>query len=50
MVTLPPDAADDPELVAALVTAGMDVARINCEAHRRVVRARRLHQLLADGH
>jgi len=30
MVTLPSEAADDPELVAAFVDAGMDVARINC--------------------
>jgi pyruvate kinase len=30
MVTLPGEAADDPELVAAFVDAGMDVARINC--------------------
>lgn len=30
MVTLPSEAADDPELVAALVERGMDVARINC--------------------
>ena len=30
MVTLPGEAADVPELVAAFVDAGMDVARINC--------------------
>ena len=30
MVTFPSEAADDPALVAALVDAGMDVARINC--------------------
>jgi pyruvate kinase len=30
MVTLPSEAADDPALVAALVEAGMDVARVNC--------------------
>jgi pyruvate kinase len=30
MVTLPGEAADDPALVADLVNAGMDVARINC--------------------
>ena len=30
MVTLPREAADDPALVAGLVEAGMDVARINC--------------------
>ncbi|RZU53238.1 pyruvate kinase [Krasilnikovia cinnamomea] len=30
MVTLPSQAADDPALVADLITAGMDVARINC--------------------
>jgi pyruvate kinase len=30
MVTLPSDAADDPDLVERLVQAGMDVARINC--------------------
>jgi len=30
MVTLPSQAADDPQLVAAFVDAGMDVARINC--------------------
>jgi pyruvate kinase len=30
MVTLPSEAADDLELVAAFVDAGMDVARINC--------------------
>ncbi len=30
MVTLPGEAATDPELVAAMVEAGMDVARINC--------------------
>lgn len=30
MVTLPSDAADDPELVAELVKGGMDLARINC--------------------
>ena len=30
MVTLPSEAADDPDLVAAFVEAGMDVARINC--------------------
>jgi len=30
MATLPSEAADDPSLVAALITAGMDCARINC--------------------
>ena len=30
MVTLPGEAANDPELVASFVDAGMDVARINC--------------------
>lgn len=30
MVTLPPEAATKPELVAALVQRGMNVARINC--------------------
>ena len=30
VVTLPTEAADDPELVADFVAAGMDVARINC--------------------
>jgi len=30
MVTLPGEAADDPELVCSFVNAGMDVARINC--------------------
>ena len=30
MVTFPSEAADDPALVASLVDAGMDVARINC--------------------
>lgn len=30
MVTLPSEAADDPELVRGLVAAGMDLARINC--------------------
>jgi len=30
MVTLPSEAADDPDLVAEFVVAGMDVARINC--------------------
>ncbi|HEY5135483.1 MAG TPA: pyruvate kinase [Candidatus Nanopelagicales bacterium] len=30
MVTLPSEAADEPDLVAAFVHAGMDVARINC--------------------
>ena len=30
MVTMPAEAADEPELVAAFVDAGMDVARINC--------------------
>ncbi|MGX6607107.1 hypothetical protein ACWKSP_34035 [Micromonosporaceae bacterium Da 78-11] len=30
MVTLPSEAADDPGLVASLVDAGMDVARVNC--------------------
>lgn len=30
MVTMPAAAADDPELLAAFVGAGMDVARINC--------------------
>jgi pyruvate kinase len=30
MVTLPGEAADDPELVSSFVAAGMDVARINC--------------------
>ncbi len=30
MVTLPPEAADDPGLVAALVDAGADAFRINC--------------------
>jgi pyruvate kinase len=30
MVTLPSEAADQPDLVAAFVQAGMDVARINC--------------------
>ena len=30
MVTLPSEAAADPALVASFVTAGMDVARINC--------------------
>jgi pyruvate kinase len=30
MVTMPSEAADDPEVVVAFVEAGMDVARINC--------------------
>lgn len=30
MVTLPSEAADDADLVAAFVDAGMDVARVNC--------------------
>ncbi|MDP9189449.1 MAG: pyruvate kinase, partial [Actinomycetota bacterium] len=30
MVTMPAEAADDPELLVAFVEAGMDVARINC--------------------
>jgi pyruvate kinase len=30
MVTFPSEAADDPQLVAGYVEAGMDVARINC--------------------
>jgi len=30
MVTIPAACADDPDLVAAIVEAGMDVARINC--------------------
>ncbi len=30
MVTLPSEAAQDPELVVSLLNAGMDVARINC--------------------
>ena len=30
MVTLPSEAAEQPDLVAAFVRAGMDVARINC--------------------
>jgi len=30
MVTLPSEAADDPGLVARLVEAGMDIARVNC--------------------
>ena len=30
MVTFPSEAADDPALVASLLDAGMDVARINC--------------------
>ena len=30
MVTMPSEAADQPDLVAAFVDAGMDVARINC--------------------
>jgi pyruvate kinase len=30
MVTMPAEAADDPQLLTAFVDAGMDVARINC--------------------
>jgi pyruvate kinase len=30
MVTMPAEAADEPQLLAAFVDAGMDVARINC--------------------
>jgi pyruvate kinase len=30
MVTLPPEAADDPDLVRALLENGMEIARINC--------------------
>ncbi|MDM7323017.1 MAG: pyruvate kinase, partial [Gammaproteobacteria bacterium] len=30
MVTLPSEAASDPELIPALLKAGMDIARINC--------------------
>jgi pyruvate kinase len=30
MVTLPTEAADDGDLITALVSAGMDAARINC--------------------
>lgn len=30
MVTLPPEAASEPELVAGMLDAGMNVARINC--------------------
>lgn len=30
MVTLPPEAATDPDLVRKLISSGMDIARINC--------------------
>ena len=30
MVTLPSEAADDPDLVAGFIRAGIDIARINC--------------------
>ncbi|SPB18027.1 pyruvate kinase [Caballeronia novacaledonica] len=30
MVTMPGDAADDPELIQSLIDAGMDIMRINC--------------------
>ena len=40
MVTLPSEAADDPDLVSELVHAGMDVARINCAHDEPVAWAR----------
>jgi pyruvate kinase len=51
MVTLPTEAADDGELITALVSAGMDAARINC-AHDDVERWRKMaaHVRAAEKH
>jgi pyruvate kinase len=47
MVTLPSAAADDRELVAAFVDAGMDVARINCAHDDRAAWARMVDNVRA---
>jgi pyruvate kinase len=48
MVTLPSEAADDPSLVGQMMTAGMDIARVNCahddqDAWARMIAAARSH-------
>lgn len=45
MVTLPSEAADQPDLVAAFVHAGMDVARINCAHDDPAAWARMAHNV-----
>jgi pyruvate kinase len=49
LVTLPSEAADDPALVRALVSAGMDCARINCAHDDEAVWARMIHHVRAAG-
>jgi pyruvate kinase len=51
MVTLPSEAATDPELVADLARRGMDIARINCAHDGRVAwEAMVAHVRAASGH
>lgn len=45
MVTLPSEAVDQPDLVAAFVHAGMDVARINCAHDNPAAWARMAHNV-----
>ena len=50
MVTLPPEAADDPGVVRGLIAAGMDCARINCAHDDEAAWGRMVHHLrAADG-
>lgn len=50
MVTLPPEAADEPAIVRGLLAAGMDCARINCAHDDEAAWGRMVHHLrAADG-
>ncbi len=49
MVTLPSEAADEAALVGSLVTAGMDVARVNCAHDDREAWAAMIHHVRDHG-
>jgi pyruvate kinase len=49
LATLPPEAADDPALVEALIAAGMDCARINCAHDDQAAWARMIDNVRAAG-
>ncbi len=49
LATMPPEAADDPSLAEALLTAGMDCARINCAHDDAKAWARMIDNIRAAG-
>lgn len=54
MVTMPSEAADDPDVIPAMIEAGMDLARINCAHDNEDVWAAMVHMIRShsrsDGH